>query len=118
MVDRAVADYLEAIPAKYRPLFDRLHGLILDACPEATLAMSYKMPTYKMGGRRLHLAVWKHGVSIYGWKRQGDGGFTPAHPELQTSTGTIQLRLEDAALIADDEFRELVRAALRGPVPD
>jgi uncharacterized protein YdhG (YjbR/CyaY superfamily) len=118
MVDRAVADYVEAIPAEFRLLFDRLHRLILEACPEATLVMSYKMPTYKLGSRRLHLGVWKHGVSIYGWKRQGDGGFTAAHPELQTSTGTIQLRPEEAVLIADDEFRDLVRAALGRPVPD
>jgi len=84
----------------------------------ATLVMSYKMPTYKLGSRRLHLGVRKHGVSIYGWTRQGDGGFTAAHPELQTSTGTIQLRPAEAVLIADDEFRDLVHAALGSPVPD
>jgi len=118
IVDRAVAEYLEAVPAEYRPLFDRVQGLVLDACPEATLTMSYKMPTYKVGSRRLHLGVWKHGVSIYGWKRHGDGGFTAAHPELQTSIGTIQLRPGEAVLIADDEIRALVHAALGPPVPD
>jgi hypothetical protein len=34
------------------------------------------------------------------------------HPELQTSTGTIHLRPEDAAVISDDEIRDLVRSNL------
>jgi uncharacterized protein YdhG (YjbR/CyaY superfamily) len=113
-VDQAVAEYLEAASPEQRSLFDRIDRLIRQVCPDATMVMSYKMPTYKVGGRRLHLGVWKHGVSIYGWKAQGDGGFTARHPELRTSTGTIQLRPEDAAAIADDEIRDLARAALAG----
>jgi hypothetical protein len=54
---------------------------ILEACPTVEV-FSYKMPTYKMGNRRLHMAAWKHRVSIYGWKAQGNGGFTRCHPEL------------------------------------
>jgi uncharacterized protein YdhG (YjbR/CyaY superfamily) len=111
-VEQAVVDYLEALPPEHRVLFDRIHQVILDACPDATITLSYKMPTYKVGSRRLHLGAWKHGVSIYGWKRQGDAGFTARHPELHTSTGTIQLRPDDLALIDDDEIRALAGAAL------
>jgi uncharacterized protein YdhG (YjbR/CyaY superfamily) len=111
-VDKAVADYIEAIPPEHRALFERIHRLILDACPNATVGLSYKMPTYRVADRRLHLGVWKQGASIYGWKGAGDGGFATRHPELQTSTGTIRLRPEDAASIADDEIRDLARSAL------
>ncbi len=111
-VDQAVADYIEAIPPERRVLFDRIHRLILEARPEVTVTLSYKMPTYQLRSRRLHLGVWKHGVSIYGWKQGGDSGFTARHPELRTSTGTIQLRPEDAADIPDDELRDLVCSAL------
>ena len=110
-VDGAVQAYIDGIAAEHRPLFDRLHGLILDAHPDAVVVLSYDMPTYKVGRRRLLLATWTHGVSIYGWKDH-DAGFTARHPELKTSKGTIQLRPEDAARIPDDEFRDLVRAAL------
>lgn len=34
------------------------------------------------------------------------------HPTLKTGTGTILLRLEDAADISDEEFLDLVRTAL------
>jgi uncharacterized protein YdhG (YjbR/CyaY superfamily) len=111
-MDPAVVEYVSAIAPEHRPLFDRIHLLILDTCPDATVVLSYKMPTYQVDTRRLHLGVWKHGVSLYGWKGQGDGGFTARHPDLQTSTGTIRIRSDAAAAIPDDDFRDLARAAL------
>lgn len=111
-MDQAVTDYIDRLAPDQQLLFGRIHRLILDACPEAGVSLSYKMPTYTIGARRLHLGAWKHGVSIYGWKQHGDGGFTARHPGLQTSTGTIRLRAEDAAAVSDDEFRDLARAAL------
>jgi len=113
-MDDAVRSYIDAIDTAHRPLFDRLHRLVLQAYPDATVVLSYQMPTYRVGRRRLFLGVWKHGVSIYGWDRGRDAGFTARHPELKTSRGTIQLRPEAAAGIPDDEFRDLVRAALDG----
>src|ERR1700728_1507619 len=111
-MDEAVRGYIDAIPSQYRPLFDRLHQLILAAYLEAAVVLSYKMPAYKVGSCRLYLGAWKHGVSVYGWKQDRDAGFTTRHPELTTSTGTIRLRPEDAAGISDEEFRDLVRSAL------
>jgi uncharacterized protein YdhG (YjbR/CyaY superfamily) len=111
-VDEALRDYIEAIPPGHRPLFDRLHRLILAAYPDAAVALSYKMPTYKVGSGRLYVGAWKHGVSIYGWQQGRDGGFTARHPELKTSSGTIQLRPEDAAGLPDQELSDLVRSAL------
>jgi uncharacterized protein YdhG (YjbR/CyaY superfamily) len=113
-MDDAVRDYINAIAPEHRPLFDRLHGLVLEAYPDAALVLSYQIPTYKVGRRRLFVGVWKHGVSIYGWAHGGAAGFTARHPELKTSKGTIRLRPEDAAGIPDDELRDLVRAALAG----
>ena len=112
-MDEAVRAYIEAIPPAHRPLFDRLHRLVLDAYPDATVLMSYQMPTYRVGRRRLYLATWKHGVSIYGWSGDGATGFLGRHPELKSSKGTIRLRPDDAAQIADEELLDLVHAALR-----
>ena len=113
-MDDAVRNYIDAIAPEHRPLFDRLHGLVLEVHPDAAVVLSYQIPTYKVGGRRLFLGVWKHGVSIYGWQQGRDAGFAARHPELRTSKGTIQLRPDEAAAIPDDEFRDLVRAALDG----
>ncbi len=106
--------YVDAIAPENRPLFDRLRRLILEAHPEASVVLSYGIPTYKVGRRRLFLGVWKHGVSIYGWDQGRDAGFTGRHPELKSGKGTIRLRPGAAASIPDDEFRDLVRGALDG----
>jgi uncharacterized protein YdhG (YjbR/CyaY superfamily) len=111
-MDQAVQDYIAGIDPSHRPLFDRVHRLILAAHPEAAVVISYQLPTYKVGRRRLHVGAWKHGVSIYGWPQDRDGGFTTRHPKLKTSKGTIQLRPEDAASIGDDELVGLINAAL------
>jgi uncharacterized protein YdhG (YjbR/CyaY superfamily) len=113
-MDDAVRDYIEAIHPRHRPLFDRLHRLVLEAHPDAAVVLSYQIPTYKVGRNRLFLGVWKHGVSVYGFQQGRDVGFIARHPELKTSKGTIRLRPEDAAAISDDELRDLVRSALDG----
>jgi hypothetical protein len=111
-VDEAVRAYIDDIPAATRPLFDRLHGLIVEAYPDVTVVLSYKMPAYRRGSRRLFVGAWKHGVSVYGWDEGRDTGFIARHPELKTSTGTIRLRPADADDIGDDELRDLVHGAL------
>jgi uncharacterized protein YdhG (YjbR/CyaY superfamily) len=111
-MDDSVRDYIEGIDPEYRPLFDRLHRLILEVHPDATVVLSYKMPTYRVGRRRLHVGAWRHGVSLYGWGQDRAADFTARHPQLQTGKGTIQVRPGDAADISDDELRDLIRVAL------
>ena len=111
-MDEAVQAYIDQIPPDLRPLFDRLHRLIMAAQPDANVILSYRMPTYQVGKRRLHVGVWKHGISIYGSQHGPADAFTARHPELKTSKGTLQLRPEDAAGIGDDELTDLVHAAL------
>jgi uncharacterized protein YdhG (YjbR/CyaY superfamily) len=111
-MDEAVRAYIDGIAPAHRPLFDRVHRLILAAHPDAAVVLSYQMPTYKVGRRRLCVGAWQHGISIYGWQQDRDAGFTDRHPELRTSKGTIRLRPQDAAGITDDELGGLVGGAL------
>jgi uncharacterized protein YdhG (YjbR/CyaY superfamily) len=111
-MDEAVRAYIDGIDPAHRPLFDRVHRLILAAHPDAAVVLSYQMPTYKVGRRRLCVGAWQHGISIYGWQQDRDAGFTDRHAELRTSKGTIRLRPQDAAGITDDELGGLVGGAL------
>ena len=110
--DEGVGAYIEAISPEQRPLFDRLHGIMLGEHPDAEVALSYGMPAYRVGKRRLNLGVWKHGVSVYGWRADRDGGFVARHPQLSSGKGTIRIRTQDAAQISDDELRGLLGGAL------
>jgi uncharacterized protein YdhG (YjbR/CyaY superfamily) len=113
-MDEDVQRYVDQIAGEYRELFDRVNGLILGAYPDAVVRLSYKMPSYWRGRRKLYVGVWKHGLSVYGWPQGLEEGFVARHPELKTSQGTIQIRTRDAAGISDSELLELVHAAL-GP---
>jgi uncharacterized protein YdhG (YjbR/CyaY superfamily) len=104
-----VQEYIEAIPARQRALFDRVHRLVLEARPDAEVLLSYGMPTFRVGKRRLHVGVWKHGVSLYGWR---DEGFLDRHPGTRASRSTIRLSPEDAVEVTDDELRDLARTSL------
>lgn len=75
------------------------------------MVLSYKMPTYMVGRNSLHVGVWKHGLSLYGWKDHA-ARFTSHHSELVGDKGTIKLRPEDLARISDDELRDLLQASL------
>ena len=112
VMDDAVRRYRDEIASEYRPMFDRLHRLIVGTCPDAEVVLSYGMPTYRIGRRRLNVAVWQHGLSLY-VSPSRDGGFSVRHPELAAGKGTIKLRPEDAARIPDEEFRDLVSTAMR-----
>ena len=58
-MDEAVRSYIDAVDPAYRPLFDRVHELIMAAHPEATVVLSYRIPTYKVGKRRLFVGAWQ-----------------------------------------------------------
>lgn len=110
-MDAELQAYIDTIDPEYRPLFDRLHDIMMRSHPEAAFVFAYNMPTYRMGKRRLHLAVWRHGISIYGWSRDNDGGFSERHPELLSGKSTLRIRPEDAAGISDQEFESLLGGA-------
>jgi uncharacterized protein YdhG (YjbR/CyaY superfamily) len=111
-VDEDVQRYVAGIADEHRELFGRVNGLILGAYPEAVVKLSYRIPSYWVGKRRLYVGVWQHGLSVYGWPQGSEADFMARHPELKTSKGTIQIRPRDAAGLSDDELLELVHAAL------
>lgn len=112
--DEAVRRYLDEMDSESRAVFDRLHRLIAEMCPGASLALSYGMPTFRTGRCRLNIGAWKHGLSLY-TSPQRDGGFSERHPELASGKGTIRITPDAAARIPDTEFQSLIRAALIGP---
>ncbi len=107
-----VAAYIDGIDAEHRLLFDRVHRLVLEVHPETRVILSYKMPTYVVGTRQLHVGVWKHGLSFYGWQHGSDGGIVARHPHLDSGKGTLRLPLTEAVDISDDELRGFLAAAL------
>jgi hypothetical protein len=55
-MDARVQSYIEGVDPAYRPLFDRVHRLIIAAHPDADVVLSYRLPTYTVGKRRLYVS--------------------------------------------------------------
>ena len=110
--EEAVRRYRDEMDSAHRPVFDRLQQLITATCPDAELVLSYGMPAYRIGRRRLSIGAWQHGLSLYVSPNR-DGGFSARHPELAEGKATIRLRPGDAERIPDAELEGLIRAALR-----
>ena len=110
-----VAAYVQAIDPARRPLFDRVHRLVLEVHPDAQTVLSYGMPTYLVGAHQLHVGVWKHGLSFYGWQQGHDGGLAERYPRLDNGRGTLKLPVEQAGEITDDELRAFLAAVLTPP---
>ncbi|GAB2915626.1 hypothetical protein GCM10027047_11760 [Rhodococcus aerolatus] len=112
-MDDAVRTYLDAADPANLPLWERVAGVVREVAPTAELGLSYGVPTFRVGRGRFHVGLWPHGVSLYGWRADDDGGFLARHPRLRTGRGTIRMSAADAAGVTDDELRGLVRGALR-----
>ncbi len=59
-MDAAAQGYIDAIDPEHRPLFDRIHGLVLGLYPDAEVVLSYKMPTYLVGRNSLDRGLTSH----------------------------------------------------------
>ena len=69
------------IPPGHRPLFERLHRLILTAHPGAQVTLSYKMPACKAGNRRLHVGAWNMGYWPAAGRKTATAASPPATPD-------------------------------------
>ena len=76
-MDPAIAEYVNAIPPEHRPLFDRIHRLILDTCPDATVVLSYKMPTYRPAPGGCTSGCGNTGCPCTGGKGRATAGSPP-----------------------------------------
>jgi hypothetical protein len=106
-MDLAVQRYVDAIPATHRPLFDRLQALILGLYPQAEVGISYGIPTYRVGGRRVYLGLWKGGVSLHA---VDVAPFKQRHPAIKTGKGSLNFKLTDT--LPEAEVQDVIRAAL------
>lgn len=90
-----IDDYLAEHSGPHREHMDALRALISRLAPDATEALSWGMPTYKLNGNLVHFAAGKHHVGLY----PGAAGIEFAHDELverglKFSKGAIQFPVD------------------------
>lgn len=103
-----VDEYLATVPDEKRAVLERLRALIRAEAPDATEAIAYGMPSFKLDGRWLvGYAATKTGFSLYAGRAP-----TVAYAEqlaaYRTWKGTINFSTEQP--LPDELVTRLVRA--------
>jgi uncharacterized protein YdhG (YjbR/CyaY superfamily) len=106
----SVQNYIDAIPAQQRPLFDRLQSLILELYPDAEIVISYQIPTYKARGGRVSLGLWKDGVSLYTTGPEYIATFKSRHPAIKTGKASLNFKLGEE--LPEKDVRDVIKRAI------
>ncbi|MGI9335714.1 MAG: iron chaperone [Gammaproteobacteria bacterium] len=112
-LSKEVQAYLNAVPGSRTAHVRALHELITGLFPEATVDMSYKMPTYRIGEGWMALANQKRYVSLYTCSAAHIAPFKAKHPQYKTGKGCINFRERDALPLED--LKAVVEQAMRHP---
>jgi uncharacterized protein YdhG (YjbR/CyaY superfamily) len=109
---RDVEEYIDALDAPHRRVFDHLHELILDELPDAEVVFSYQIPMYKVGRSRVGLSAQRAGgVTLTTTAPEYIEAFKEAHPSFTTNKASIQFDFDDE--IPDAAVRDVIRRATR-----
>jgi uncharacterized protein YdhG (YjbR/CyaY superfamily) len=109
MVD-SFEQYAEGVPAPFRPMFDRLHELILEVHPEADVVIQYQVPTYLVGKAKVFLGTWKQGVTLYTTDPKNVEEFRREHPKIKVNKASINFRADEE--LPEEDVRAVLERAL------
>ena len=108
-----VKEYFHALPNERFAHLQRLHSLIVDIVPDATVDLLYKMPTYRVGDGWVAIANQEHYVSLCTCGAARIAAFKRKHPNYKTGKGCINFKEADELPI--DALREVVAHAFTHP---
>jgi len=86
-------EYIGRYPKDVQGILKKIRATIRKAAPAATEAISYQIPTFKLGGNLVHFAAFADHISFF----PTASGVTKFQKELEkycTSKGTIQFSLD------------------------
>lgn len=105
-----VEEYLDSLSPESRTALEQVRERIRATVPDAEEVISYNIPTFRQGGRRLvHVAGWKAHVGLYPLPA-GDVSFEEALAPYVSGKGTVKFPL--AQPIPLDLVQRIVEALL------
>ena len=109
-----IDDYLSALPAEQRSALAALRDQIRAAAPEASEAISYGLPTFKLNGNLVHFGAAAKHCAFYPGAVVQD--FADRLKGFETAKGTIRFQPEATLppeLVADIVRRRVAQNAVR-----
>lgn len=89
MVAKSIDEYISLFPEDVRMVLKKIRSMAIELAPEATEAMTYGIPTFKLNGNVFHFAAFKKHIGIYPTP-QGIEAFSDKLKEYETAKGTIK----------------------------
>lgn len=84
--------YLTAFDGEQRATLDRLRALIRSEVPDADESITYEIPTYKLGGKRMvYFAGWAKHYSMYPLGERIPVELAGELAAFRTAKGTVQI---------------------------
>jgi uncharacterized protein YdhG (YjbR/CyaY superfamily) len=95
----SIDTYIAQFPPEIQTLLVQMRQTIQKAAPNATEAMSYQIPTFKLNGNLVHFAGFKKHIGFY----PGAAGIAAFQGELagyKSAKGSVQFPLDKALPLA------------------
>ena len=86
---KTIDAYISTFPEEVQGILEKVRQTIQKAAPEATEAMSYQIPTFKLSGNLVHFAAFKNHIGFYPGARAMEV-FGNELSAYEVSKGTIQ----------------------------
>lgn len=89
-----IDEYISDFPAEIRERLNIIRALIRDMVPEATEAISYGIPTFKLKGNLIHFAAFKNHIGLYP-SPDGMEAFKEELSRYKHAKGSVQFPLKE-----------------------
>lgn len=103
---KTIDEYISVFPSPIQELLQQIRITIQEEAPDATEAISYAMPTFKLHGNLVHFAAFKSHIGFYPTP-SGIKAFEKELDAYKYSKGAIQFPLNQPLPL--DLVRKIVR---------
>jgi uncharacterized protein YdhG (YjbR/CyaY superfamily) len=88
-----IDEYIAGFPPDVQERLRQMRAVIHAAAPEATEAISYQMPTFRLNGNLVHFAAFKNHIGFYP-APQGIEAFQEELSKYKGAKGSVQFPLD------------------------
>jgi len=89
-----IDEYILLHPPAIQEILQKIRETIKEAAPGAEEAISYRIPTFKLGGNLVHFAAFKNHISFFP-TASGIANFTDELSKYEISKGTVRFPVDE-----------------------
>jgi uncharacterized protein YdhG (YjbR/CyaY superfamily) len=89
----SIDEYINQFPQNTQDILKKLRALIIKTAPNATEAISYGMPTFKLSGNLIHFAAYKEHIGFYPTP-SGISAFEKEISQYKSGKGSVRFPID------------------------